>query len=377
MKRLWWALKRVFLVLLIVVITAVLAITAYVSLAPQFGQKPQGEDLERIQRSPHYQEGAFVNTIQTELGSFADVMETLPEFIFGKNLEPTDTIPVKYDQAPLSTGDHCYITWYGHSAFLIEMEGKRILIDPMLTESPSPVPFGSRRFPNEKPIPLEALTDIDLVIISHDHYDHLDYKSIKALMPHTGHFYTALGVGSHLKKWGIPSDKITELDWWQNAMAENIELIACPARHFSGRAFTDGNATQWASWVIKGPTHNLYFSGDGGYGPHFKEIGERYGPFDLAMLECGQYNLAWKDIHMMPEESIAAGFDVQAEHFMPIHWGAFALSVHPWQEPVERFTREGFKMNASIIHPYVGERFRLGIDFPRDQWWNDLTLRDF
>ena len=365
--------KRTIFVCFTIVILAALGITAFATMAPQFGQKPQGEDLERIQLSPNYGEAAFINSIETKLGSFPDVMGTLPKFIFGKNLKPSDTLPVRYNQHyTMATDDFSYVTWFGHSAFLIEMEGKRILIDPMLTEWPSPVPFGSRRFPNEKPVPLDQLDDIDFVIISHDHYDHLDYKSIIALSQHVNHFYTALGVGSHLKKWGIPADNITELDWWQSSSAGDLELTACPARHFSGRGFGDGNATQWASWVIKGTTHSLYFSGDSGYGPHFREIGERHGPFDLAMLECGQYNQAWKDIHMMPEESVKAGIDVKAEHIMPIHWGAFALSIHQWTEPIERFKREGFKRNASVIHPYIGERFRLGSDFPQEEWWSAL-----
>ncbi len=355
------------------VVAMTMGIISFTKLAPQFGQKPNGAELERIQGSPNFVDGQFINTIETKLGSFSDVMGTLPKFIFGKNLKPNDTLPVNYQNInTLNSDSLSYITWFGHSAFLVEIDGLRILIDPMLTERPSPVPFGSRRFPNQKPIPLESLTEIDLVIISHDHYDHLDYQSILALKHQVKHFYTPLGVGSHLRKWGVADTKITELDWWQSIEVHTIKLTACPARHFSGRGFGDGNATQWASWVIKGATHNLYFSGDSGYGPHFEEIGNRHGPFDLAMLECGQYNQAWKDIHMMPEESVQAGIEVQADHLMAVHWGAFALSIHQWREPIERFKREALKKNVSLIHPLIGERFRLGHDFPREEWWQTL-----
>jgi len=355
---------------LILIIVFVSGIFIFVKTAPQFGQPPRGEDKERMRESPHYSKGKFINLIETKMGSFGEMLGTLPDFIFGKNLSPQDTIPVKYaSNGEMPVDSLCYITWYGHSAFLIEMEGKRILIDPMLGKTAAPTSFGSSRFPNQKPIPIEDLVNIDFMVLSHDHYDHLDYASILKLKDEVNHFYTALGVGSHLKSWGVAPERITELDWWEGSKVGNIELVACPARHFSGREITDRNATQWASWVIKSENTNIYFSGDGGYGPHFRTIGERFGPFDFAMLECGQYNRAWHDIHMMPEESVQAGLDVMAELIMPIHWGAFALSVHEWTDPIIRFKEESQALNLPLIHPYIGERFRLGLDFPRDEWW--------
>lgn len=362
--------KKIVMWLFALLIIMILGIAIFVNTAPQFGQIPQGKDLERIKNSPNYKNDNFVNLIETKLGSFSEMMATLPDFLFGKNLSPKDTLPVKYNlNNTLPTNNTCYITWYGHSSFLIEIEGKRILIDPMFSNHPSPIGFGSARFLNKKEIPLQQLTNIDMVIISHDHYDHLDYKTIQQLKPNVGHFYTALGVGSHLKKWGIDESKITELDWWDSATFQNINLVACPARHFSGRGITDRNKTQWASWIIKSNHTNIYFSGDGGYGPHFKEIGEKFGPFDFAMLECGQYNEAWKDIHMMPEESVQAGIDVQAKLMMPIHWGAFPLSVHPWKDPIERFTKKAKSQKIKYITPYIGERFLLGQQWPIDEWW--------
>lgn len=373
MKKFLKILKRISTVLLLFMLILFAGIAIFVNTAPQFGQVPEGSELDRISKSPNYLEGHFQNTIETSLGTFSEMLRTVPDFFRGERMEPTDSLPVQYGTNPQAAKDSlCFVTWFGHSAFLIEMEGKRILLDPMLTETPSPVSFGTSRFPNKKPIPLDELTDIDYVIISHDHYDHLDYQSILLLADRAKHFYTALGVGSHLKKWGIAESHITELDWWESIIVDGIELIACPARHFSGRGITDRNKTQWASWVVSGKYQKLYFSGDGGYGPHFKEIGEQFGPFDLAMMECGQYNKAWKDIHMMPEESVQAGIDVRGEVIMPIHWGAFALAIHEWTEPIERFKKRARELNVSYVHPHIGERFMVGTDFPQVEWWSFL-----
>jgi L-ascorbate metabolism protein UlaG (beta-lactamase superfamily) len=355
------------------IVLFVVGVALFLNLAPQVGQPPKGEDLRRMGQSPHYADDQFVNQIETHSASFGEAMQTLPDFIWNENGTPESPLPVKFDPSTAPAVDSlCYITWYGHSAFLIEMAGLRILIDPMFGESAAPVSFGASRFPYQRPIPIEELTEIDALILSHDHYDHLDYPSIMALKDEVGHFYTALGVGSHLKHWGIPTEQITEFDWGESAILPGLQLVACPARHFSGRAITDNNATLWASWALLGQHQRLYFSGDGGYGPHFAEIGEQYGPFDLAMLECGQYNQAWKDIHMMPEQSVQAGLDLRSKLLMPIHWGAFELSVHTWTDPIERFQAESQRLQAPMVHPFIGERFCLGQDYPRESWWEQV-----
>jgi L-ascorbate metabolism protein UlaG (beta-lactamase superfamily) len=360
--------------LTVLILVLMVGIYTYTKTAPQFGKVPAGEELERISRSPNYRDGAFQNLVETKMGSFGDMMRTMPDFIWGENLQPKETLPVRFGENGTQTIDStCYVTWYGHSAFLIEMDGQRILIDPMLGETAAPVSFGSKRFPYEHRIPIDELTDIDFLILSHDHYDHLDYESILALKDVVGHFVTPLGLGSHLQHWGVPVASITELDWWQEMEMNGLRFISCPARHFSGRGITDNSATEWASWVIQSPHYNIYFSGDGGYADHFQAIGKKYGPFDLAMLECGQYNQAWKAIHMMPEESVQAGIDVEARLIMPIHWGAFALSIHEWTEPIVRFKAAATEKDVPMIHPYIGERFRLGIDFPSEEWWTDVN----
>ncbi len=347
----------------------ILAVWIFTSTAPQIGEAPKGADLERLRASEHFNKDKFFNLIDTKPGDFSSIFTTLPKFFFGKNQSPEAPLPTDFEEEAPLVDSIARITWYGHSTFLMEMQGQKILIDPMFGPVASPVSFGSKRFAYKDTIPLAELTDIDAVIISHDHYDHLDYPSILALKDKVKHFYTPLGVGSHLKHWGVDASNITELDWWEDVSFNGIQLSACPSRHFSGRSINDRDATQWASWVIKGKHQNIYFSGDGGYGPHFKEIGDKYGPFDIAMMECGQYNEAWKDIHMMPEESVQAGIDVQGKVLMPIHWGAFKLSVHEWTEPVTRFKKECENKNVELIHPIIGDSFLLGEELPQEKWW--------
>lgn len=341
-------LKYMLLSIVGIVVLLGIGITLFVSFAPQFGQSPKGDDLSRIEQSEHYENGEFVNLIETKMDlQFSKMPGLMLEFLNppkGKN--PEKPQPTRWDDGDNSNADSLtYVTWFGHSAVMVEMDEQVILIDPMLGESSSPVGFMTKRFGYQEPIDFDDLPHVDAIIISHDHYDHLDYESILKLKDKTDHFYTALGVGSHLKSWGVPADRITELDWWDTADQKGIKLVAAPARHFSGRGVLDRNKTQWASWIIQGENQKVYFSGDGGYGPHFKEIGEKYGPFDFAMVECGQYNEMWSAIHMMPEQSVQAAIDVKSKLAMPIHWGAFDLAPHVWQDPIVRFTAKADKFH--------------------------------
>lgn len=365
--------KRIGIGILLVILLLGVGITLFVSLAPQFGQAPKGADLNRIEQSKNYADGAFQNLIETsmdmELSKMPGLMKTFLNPPKGKN--PMKPLPTKWERQPQQNDSLTYVTWFGHSAVLLELEGKVILLDPMLGPSSAPVSFMTQRFTYAEPIELDALPDIDAIIISHDHYDHLDYPTVVALKSKTKHFYTALGVGSHLKHWGVSEDKITELDWWQEADMEGVKITATPARHFSGRGILDRNKTQWASWCVRGTNSNIYFSGDGGYGPHFKEIGERMGPFDLAFIECGQYNKMWAAIHMMPEQSVDAGLDVKGAMLMPIHWGAFDLAPHVWQDPIVRFTAKAQSNQVPYITPYIGQRFSIEKDMPQPTWWTE------
>lgn len=374
MKRI---LKMIGIILVSVIVVIIALVIAFTSLSPQFGASASGERLEKMEVSKQYREGKFTNPVHTEVGvkSYKDYPRMIYKFLKKEpNQMPDWKIPVNLvDSINIAnTPDSLTkLTWFGHSAFLLEMDGKKILIDPMLGDVPAPAPFlGNKRFNTELPIAIEKLPKIDAIIISHDHYDHLDYGSIIALKEKVDIFFVPLGVGAHLESWGIPSANIKELDWWENISLDSILFTATPARHFSGRGLNDRDNTLWVSWVIKGKKDNLYFTGDSGYFDGFKEIGEKYGPFDLAMVECGQYNEQWADIHMMPEQSAQVGLDVRAKTIMPIHWGAFKLSLHAWTDPIERITKKAKELGVNVTTPEIGESFTVnGKNYPEGEWW--------
>jgi len=358
------------IILLLVIVGAL-----FVNLSPEFGGKHSKKDIERYSVSTNYKEGNFENIKAPNMDmSFSQTIGTMVDFIKGTpNAKPDFELPVeKVDSLTWEQNDSTNrLFWFGHSSFLLKLDGKNILIDPMLGDVPAPHPWlGGKRYSKELPIEIQKLPQIDIVLISHDHYDHLDYGSIQLLNEKVSQFMVPLGVGAHLREWGIDSLKIQELDWWQESTFENIEFAFTPSRHFSGRGLTDRFSTLWGSWVIKGKSKNLYFSGDSGYGEHFKEIGEKFGPFDFAMMECGQYNEKWADIHMMPEETAKASSEINAKKVMPIHWGAFTLSLHTWTDPVERFTAEAEKINVSYIIPKIGEEIDLNqLVVNENNWW--------
>ena len=250
------------------------------------------------------------------------------------------------------------------------MGTKNILLDPMFSEVPAPHPaLGKKRFQKELPIKIEQLPFIDYVFISHDHYDHLDYQSIKKLKQKVSRFFVPLGVGAHLKKWGVEESRIQEFNWWETHQEEDLQLVFTPARHFSGRGLNDRFSTMWGSWVIGNEKNRLFFSGDSGYDTHFEAIGKKYGPFDLALMECGQYNDLWCEIHMMPEETAQAAKDLKAHCMMPIHWGAFALAMHPWSEPVVRVQKKATELSVPIIVPLVGQYVNDLSAVDQHNWW--------
>ncbi|MDW7695325.1 MBL fold metallo-hydrolase [Flammeovirgaceae bacterium SG7u.111] len=351
----------------------------FVNISPEFGGEHNEERIKIYSESGHYKEGKFENLIPTSMDmDFFGFIGVMGEFIKGNpTRQPKGDIPVnKMDSISLvnSPKSLTRIYWFGHSAFLLEIEGKNILIDPMLGETPSPVPFmGAKRYSRSLPIEIEKLPKIDAVILSHDHYDHLDYGSILKLKAKVSEFYMPLGVGAHLKEWGVDEEKIHELNWWDTISLDSLAFTCAPSRHFSGRGLTDRFTTLWGSWIIQSPTQTIYFSGDGGYGPHFKEIGEKYGPFDFAMMECGQYNKQWANIHMMPEETAQASVDLQAKMMMPIHWGAFTLALHSWTDPIERVSVKAKELGMPMTTPQIGEPIILNENiFPNSKWWKGI-----
>ncbi|AKM80841.1 TPA: hypothetical protein DDX46_05020 [Candidatus Saccharibacteria bacterium] len=326
------------------------------------------------QRSPNFKNGKFVNQIPTSMGMkpaeiisiIRDQIKSAPNRQPSRRLTPEHLDTSKQPKEP-------QITWFGHSAFLLQINDKNILLDPMFGKSPSPIPaIGPQRFSNELPANPEDLPLIDAVVISHDHYDHLDYPSIKKLNSKTTMFFVPIGLAAHLRKWGVNSERITELDWWDERTFEGLSLICTPSRHFSGRTLTDRSTTLWASWVIRTDDTSIFFSGDSGYGPHYKQIGKQYGPFDLTLLECGQYDPRWSTIHMTPEQTIQAHKDLRGKRMIPMHWGAFVLALHDWTEPVERALAAGAKVDATIITPRIGETVAFKANnYPTEAWWKE------
>lgn len=356
--------------------------SGFMLLSPQFGAKPSKDDLSRFQQSKHFNGEVFVNQSQIPKSiESGTILEALWKYIKGspnRTPEPgvVQVIPVTASELQ-NKDNQTRILWFGHSSFLLQTEGKNFLFDPMFSDVPAPHPWlGLPRYSEVLPIEPEDLPELDAVFISHDHYDHLDLDSIKALNGKTKHFYVPLGVGSHLTYWGVDGSQITEMDWWQEADLDGIDILFTPAHHFSGRGLTGGDQTLWGGWLLKGNTVSLYFSGDSGCGPHFKEINERYGAIDFALLECGQYNQNWADIHMFPEQTVQAAVDLEARVMMPVHWGAFTLSLHEWYDPAERAVAAAAKINQPIVIPQIGELITLVEEpKPRAAWWGKMVTQ--
>jgi L-ascorbate metabolism protein UlaG (beta-lactamase superfamily) len=358
------------IIALIIIIAAL-----FINLSPQFGREATKAQKQNYLKSVNYKDGKFTNLSITkmDLHYWALIKEMLAGSV---NRSPKSNIIVdKVDSTTIANhlAEITQLTWFGHSAFLLEIDGKKILLDPMLGESPAPHPLlGTKRYSDELPIAIEKLPFIDAVIFSHDHYDHLDYGSIQKLKGKVGQFYVPLGVGNHLLEWGVPKEKIHELNWWDSMEIDGIKLVCTPARHFSGRGLFNRETTLWSSWVISGSNDNIYFSGDSGYDSHFKEIGEKYGPFDITLMECGQYHTNWKEYHMMPEETAQAAVDLQSRLLLPIHWGAFTLALHDWTDPIERVTKKAQELGMPVTTPKIGEPVIIGdSNFPKLKWWED------
>ncbi len=369
-------LKKVLVTIVFLIAALVIAYLLFVNFYPSFGGNVSKELQKQYAKSPNYRDGKFVNIkdVPKDL-SFGETVKLAYKFFTTKVPEgrpKQDLKVIKLDSSDVASfKNDTRLIWYGHSAFLLQMESKNILIDPMFGKVAAPHPLlGENRFNKEMPLEIEKLPRIEAVLISHDHYDHLDYESIGKLKDKVAMFYTPLGVGVHLEKWGIKKERIVELDWWQEAKLDGLLFACTPAQHFSGRKFGNEQSTLWSSWVIASSKESIFFSGDSGYGSHFKTIGEKYGPFDFAMMECGQYNTMWPDIHMFPEETAQAGKDVNAKVVMPIHWGGFKLALHSWRDPIERVVKKGAELGIPIATPKIGEVIKPSDSLQTyEVWW--------
>ena len=342
----------------------------------KFGKPATGERMSRIQNSPNFRDGQFQNLSFTPM--FAEDVSKwnmIRDGIFkiSKRKAPILALPsVKTDLRHLDPQKDVLI-WFGHSSYFMQIDGKTMLVDPVFSGHASPFSFMVKSFQGTDVYAAEDFPEIDYLFITHDHWDHLDYKTVLKLKSKVGKIITGLGTGAHLQHWGFDPDKITESDWNEQINLDSgFVATATPGRHFSGRGFRR-NRSIWCSFVLQTPSKKIFIGGDSGYDTHFVQIGAEHGPFDLALLECGQYNKSWKYIHMIPEETVQAAIDLKAKIMMPVHWGKFALALHAWDEPIERVTLEAHRLNVPIIHPMIGEEVNLDTPGTTTEWWKGIN----
>ncbi|MCH0569072.1 MBL fold metallo-hydrolase [Streptomyces sp. MUM 136J] len=349
-----------------------------------FGADPGGERMARIRRSPHFKDGVFQNpggVARTRpSGSAMDFARVYFDKDARVGRAPQGTVPVHAttlaDLArPAATG--LRVTWMGHSSVLAEIDGRRVLFDPVWGERCSPFPFIGPKRLHPAPLPLAALGPVDVVVISHDHYDHLDLPTIKSLAGTDTVFAVPLGVGAHLEHWGVSATRLRELDWHEATRVGGLTLTATPARHFCGRGLRNTQHTLWASWAVAGEEHRIFHSGDTGYFEGFKDIGAGHGPFDATMIQVGAYSDFWPDIHMTPEEGLRAHLDLQGGEpggvLLPIHWGTFNLAPHAWAEPGEWMKDVAEEAGQAVALPQPGEPFEPAGKLPTDRWWRSVA----
>ncbi|MGW5635367.1 MBL fold metallo-hydrolase [Streptomyces sp. NPDC003832] len=349
-----------------------------------FGADPTGERMARIRRSPHFDNGVFQNPGGVARTRPSGSMLEFAKVFFAKEERarraPRGAVPLHATTLadiarPPATG--LRLTWMGHSSVLAEIDGQRVLFDPVWGERCSPFSFAGPKRLHPAPLPLAALGPVDVVVISHDHYDHLDLPSIKALAGTDTVFAVPLGVGAHLERWGVSTDRLRELDWHESAKVGGLTLTATPARHFCGRGLRNTQHTLWASWSVAGSEHRIYHSGDTGYFEGFKDIGAAHGPFDATMIQIGAYSEFWKDIHMTPAEGVRAHLDLQGGQphgvLMPIHWATFNLATHAWAEPGEWTRDAADEAGQAAAFPRPGEPFEPAGTLPVQPWWRAVS----
>lgn len=366
------------IILIFIVILFVLLQTACLS---SFGADPEGKRLERMKTSSMFKEGKFANNPDVPmLTPGVSYWEVIKRQLFGSEVRhPPGEIPVVYPKADTFSSpprQGLRAIWFGHATVLLEIDGVRILVDPVFSERVSPfTSLGPERF-FPLPIKLEDLPKIDAVVISHDHYDHLDMNVAKTLSSKGTKYYIPLGIGSHLEKWGVPENQIIEMDWWDKAMLGDVEIVCTPAVHYSGRGLFNRHTTLWSSWSLIGPKHRFFYTGDTGYSPHFAEIGKRLGPFDLTSIKIGAYDWTWEGIHMNAEKAMSAHLDVKGKRMLPVHWGTFNLANHDWDEPI-KITKKGSEINGiDLLTPKPGELVDTDLPFTSTNWWENLKKKD-
>jgi len=374
-----WCLKNNFNYSIWLIITIFL-----ISGCDQFGSIPKDDDYIRMKESPNYnisddkflnQNPKVMNEMKKNSGFWANPRKNLANnFFFNSNITSPETeLPenkTSLNESFVKSTNNIKFAWLGHSSILMSINNKVILIDPIFASSASPFSWLIKRY--QPPVfKMKELPKIDFILISHDHYDHLDMKTIKFFNKNKNiSFVVPLGVGSHLKKWGVPDSRIIEMDWWDSKIIKGIKFICTPAQHFSGRkGFIETQKSLWASWVVKSGDRSFYFSGDSGYSKHYKQIGDKYGPMEVVFMDSGQYNTRWKEVHNMPDEVIKGFVDLKGENLIPIHWGMFTLAMHNWFDPPVEIKKRAKDQNISLITPIIGQVINMKKMTSTESWW--------
>jgi L-ascorbate metabolism protein UlaG (beta-lactamase superfamily) len=367
LRRLAWRIFRVFLVLF-----SLLLATIMVQGWKAFGKGASGVRLLRMQQSPNYRDGHFVNPqplFNDFWGMLRGMWHTSDHINPAQPPEVAKLTARDFSNPPASG---LRVTWFGHSSMLIELDGKRVLTDPMWSERASPLTWlGPKRW-YPPSIALEDLPKLDAVLISHDHYDHLDYGSIVRLNALGAKFVVPLGVGAHLEYWGVPLLRIIELDWWERTQLGGLTIVSTPARHASGRFLFDNDSKLWAGYALLGERHRAYYSGDTGLFPAMRQIGEQLGPFDVTMIETGQYHRAWPDWHIGPEQAVRAHQLVRGNVMLPVHWALLGLAFHGWTEPGERSIAAAHDSQTALVTPRPGQPFEPSVQPRAQRWWPEV-----
>lgn len=372
-RRVW----RVVAIAALALVALVVIATPLVLSLPPFGGELGGERLARARASPLHRDGAFVNPLPPAPYTWSYGRELFSGQFFGTEVrEPPAPIPVvpvapASLRAPPAPGLRAF--WIGHASVYAEIDGVRLLIDPVFSEHASPFAFGPRRF-HPPPIALAELPPIDGVLITHDHYDHLDMLTVQHLARGATVFFVPLGIGAHLERWGVPPARIRDLEWGQEQTLGSVRIVSTPSRHYSGRRLGDRNATLWTSWTVLGAKHRFYVSGDTGYSDHFAKIGAQFGPFDLAFVKVGAYGpgAPWLDIHMSAEDAVRAAADVRARRMVPVHWSTFNLAFHAWDEPIRRTLAAAHAAAVDVVTPRIGEVIDADTPFASTAWWETV-----
>ena len=377
-----WCLKNNFNYNTLLIITIFL-----ISGCDQFGSIPKDDNYKRMKESPNYsisedkflnQNPEVMNEMKKNSGFWANPRKNLANnFFFNSNITSPET-ELPEDKTSLNENfvkstDNIKFAWLGHSSILMSINNKVILIDPIFASSASPFSWLIKRY--QPPVfKMKELPKIDFILISHDHYDHLDMKTIKFFKKNKNiSFIVPLGVGSHLTKWGVPNSRIIEMDWWDTKTIKGVKFICTPAQHFSGRkGFIETQKSLWASWVVKSGNRSFYFSGDSGYSKHYKQIGDKYGPMEVVFMDSGQYNTRWKEVHNMPDEVIKGFVDLKGENLIPIHWGMFTLAMHNWFDPPVEIKKRAKDQNISLITPIIGQVINMKKMTSTESWWEKL-----